>query len=302
MLDYDLISLRCRALTSRGNRSISAFRFLLLVSVSSLYSCSGVDLLNATVPDSGFKLVEDIDYGPDPRQKLDVYLPSQPADNSQVIVFVYGGAWRMGEKSDYKFIGQALSSAGHTVIVPDYRLYPEVVFPDFVTDIVLAVESLESASDSNAEIPTIDTSSIVLMGHSSGAHSVALISADPDYLADTGIAVKALIGLAGPYDLPLELEEVAPVFASATDPDKTNPLKLATDKHPQTLLIHGTDDERVEPRHTQRYFDVLQSLDVESSMLMVEGASHASIVAVIAQPLQSTSEVAPAIFAYLEDL
>ena len=278
------------------------FRILLLAALFPLYSCSGVDLLNATVPDSGFELVEDIDYGPDPRQRLDVYLPSQPADNSQVIVFVYGGAWRMGEKSDYKFIGQALSSAGHTVVIPDYRLYPDVVFPDFVTDIVLAIEAFDSASDSNNKIPPIDTSSIVLMGHSSGAHSVALISADPSYLADTGTSVKALIGLAGPYDLPLELEEVASVFALATDPDVTNPLRLATDKHPQTLLIHGTDDERVEPRHTRRYFDVLQSLDVESSMLMVDGASHASVVAVIAQPLQSTSEVAPAIFTFLEAL
>ena len=282
--------------------AISAFRVALLVAVVPLYSCSGVDLLNATVPNSGYKLVEDIDYGPDPRQKLDLYLPSQPADNSQVIVFVYGGAWRMGEKADYEFIGQALSSAGHTVIIPDYRLYPDVVFPDFVTDIVLAVESLESPQNYNDENPSIDTSSIVLMGHSSGAHSVALISADPAYLADTDITVKALIGLAGPYDLPLELEEVAPVFASATDPDLTNPLKLAANNHPQTLLIHGTDDERVEPRHTRRYFEVLQSLDVKSSMLMVEGASHASIVAVIAEPLQSTSEVAPAIFAFLEEL
>ncbi|MDC0434977.1 alpha/beta hydrolase [bacterium] len=277
-------------------------KFLLFVAVFPLTSCSGVDVLNATVPDSGYTLVEDIDYGPDPRQKLDLYLPTQPTDDSQVIVFVYGGAWRMGEKSDYEFIGQALSSAGHTVIVPDYRLYPEVVFPDFVTDIVLAIESVESASDSNDSVPTIDTSNVVLMGHSSGAHSVALIAADPRYLADTDTSVKALIGLAGPYDLPIELEEVAPVFASATDPDLTNPLKLATDTHPQTLLIHGTDDERVEPRHTRRYFDVLQSLDVDSRMLMVDGASHASVIAVVADPLQSTSEVAPAILAFLDEI
>ena len=277
-------------------------KFLLCVAVFPLTSCSGVDVLNATVPDSGYTLVENIDYGPDPRQKLDLYLPTQPADDSQVIVFVYGGAWRMGEKSDYEFIGQALSSAGHTVIVPDYRLYPEVVFPDFVTDIVLAIESVESASDSNDEVPTIDTSNVVLMGHSSGAHSVALIAADPRYLADTDTSVKALIGLAGPYDLPIELEEVAPVFASATDPDLTNPLKLAADTHPQTLLIHGTDDERVEPRHTRRYFDVLQSLDVDSRMLMVDGASHASVIAVVAEPLQSTSEVAPAILAFLDEI
>ena len=233
---------------------------------------------------------------------MDLYLPSDPVDNSQVIVFVYGGAWRMGKRSDYKFVGQALSSAGHTVIIPDYRLYPEVVFPDFVTDIVLAIKSVKSLDDSDSEIPYIEMASIVLMGHSSGAHSVALISADQRYLADTGTRVRALIGLAGPYDLPLENEEVAPVFASATNPDDTNPLKLATKDHPETLLIHGTDDERVEPGHSQRYLDVLQSLGVDSRLLMIEGGSHASVVAVIASPLQSTSEVAPAVFEFLEGL
>ena len=284
------------------NKAFPTCRVLLLLAVLPLHSCSAIDLLNASVLATGYDLIEDVDYGPESRQKMDIYLPTDPLDNMQVIVFVYGGAWRTGEKSDYEFIGQALSSAGHTVIIPDYRLYPQVVFPEFVTDIVLAIESVKSLQNTNESIPGIDTSSIVLMGHSSGAHSVSLISSDERYLANKDTSVKALIGLAGPYDLPLELDEVAPVFASADDPDSTNPLKLATRDHPKTLLIHGTDDERVEPGHTQRFFDVLQSLDVDSRMFMIEGGSHASVVAVIAKTLQSTSDVAPTIFEFLEGL
>jgi len=229
-------------------------------------------------------------------------VPSSPAANSQIVVFVYGGAWRSGEKADYEFIGQALSSAGHTVVIPDYRRYPQVVYPSFVTDVAMAIASLNNQSRSSSGMPDIDFSNVVLMGHSSGAHSAALITTDTSYLVDSGVSVRGLIALAGPYDLPLENAEVQPVFKSADDPRRTNPTLLASAEHPATLLIHGADDERVDPTHSKKYHNVLQSLEVDSSLMIVEGSGHAAVVAAIATPLQNTNNVMPSILSFLDGI
>ena len=45
-----------------------------------------------------------------------------------------GGGWRSGRRQDYRFIGEALTSRGYVVVVPDYRVYPDVRFPTFVED------------------------------------------------------------------------------------------------------------------------------------------------------------------------
>lgn len=277
-------------------------KFSLLLFLLPLHACSALDVLNASIPEVGYRLISDISYGAKARQKMDIYVPETAAANTQVIVFVYGGAWRSGEKGDYEFVGQALSSAGHTVVIPDYRLFPQVVFPEFVTDVALAIKSLNSVEIVSAIPIEADFSSVVLMGHSSGAHTVALLTTDTQYLVDSGVALKGLIALSGPYDLPLENDEVAPVFSSAEDPRFTNPTILASATHSATLLIHGTDDERVEPWHSQQYYDVLQSMDVESSLLLIEGDGHAAVVAAIAKPLQATSSVMSSVLEFLGGL
>jgi len=47
------------------------------------------------------------------------------------VVYFYGGSWREGSKIDYRFVAQALTSRGFIVVLPDYRLYPQMIFPAF---------------------------------------------------------------------------------------------------------------------------------------------------------------------------
>ena len=58
---------------------------------------------------------------------------------AKVVIFFYGGSWRNGSKTDYRFVAQALTSRGFIVVLPDYRVYPQVIFPAFVEDGALAV-------------------------------------------------------------------------------------------------------------------------------------------------------------------
>jgi acetyl esterase/lipase len=167
-----------------------------------LGGCAATSVVNGLTPEDDFRLVADIRYGPEPRQALDIYLPTRTPLRRTPLVFVYGGAWERGDKADYLFVGQAFAELGYATVVPDYRLYPDASFPDFVDDVAAAVTT---ALGRLGKAACLDARRVVLVGHSAGAHTAALLALDPDYLARAGaIEPAALVGLAGPYDLPLD--------------------------------------------------------------------------------------------------
>lgn len=252
-----------------------------------------LDLLNKLTPQSGYTLNANVAYGSNVRQTLDVYHPTEPK-SAPTVVFVFGGAWREGAKEDYEFVAHALASEGYTTVVPNYRLYPEVVYPDIVNDVRDAVVYLRE----NSEVLALNSTDIVLMGHSSGAHTAALLTASDQYFQNEPWLV-GLIGLSGPYDLPLDLEEVFRVFPDIEDPDSVNPTALATSNHPPSLLIHGADDERVLPKHTRRYAEVLKEQAVEHAAFLLEREGHAEVVAGLSIRLEFLNDGKQAVFDFL---
>jgi acetyl esterase/lipase len=148
-----------------------------------LTGCTGLQLLNATVSHRGYVRTANIAYGPDPRQKLDVYLPKQMSPNAKVVIFFYGGSWREGSKADYRFVAQALTSRGFIVVLPDYRLYPQVTFPAFVEDGASAVRWVRD----NISNFGGDTNQLYLMGHSAGSHIAALLHAGRALFESRGV-------------------------------------------------------------------------------------------------------------------
>ena len=146
--------------------------------LSLLSACSPLKAIDKFVPKSGYKLKADVPYGSGSRQKLDIYLPASQLKSEAVIVFLYGGSWRKGSKRDYRFVGQMLASQGYAVVIPDYRLFPEVIFPAFVEDAAAAISWVYK----NRVGPGEPSNKIVLMGHSAGAHSAALLALDKTYL------------------------------------------------------------------------------------------------------------------------
>ena len=104
-----------------------------------LVGCSPLGALDALTPAGDYAATLDIAYGPQPRQRLDVYVPAGPAVTRSVIVFFYGGNWQSGDKAGYRFVAESLTRHGHIVVIPDYRVYPAAVFPGFVEDSARAV-------------------------------------------------------------------------------------------------------------------------------------------------------------------
>ena len=171
-----------------------------------LTACSAVDVLNATVPSDTYRNIANLPYGDQPRQKLDVYLPTQPiadqalaAGGTPMVVFFYGGSWSSGDRADYRFVGEALASHGIVAVVADYRLSPDVRYPVFLQDSALA---MRWAFD-NAQKYGADPARLFVMGHSAGAYNAAMLALDKRWLGGVGLSPARLagwIGLAGPYD------------------------------------------------------------------------------------------------------
>ena len=113
-------------------------RYLVTLIACLSSACTPVKILNSLVPESGYQSISAVKYGTNSRQKLDIYLPKneykQQDSTRKVVIFYYGGNWDSGERADYKFVAEALVSQGYIVVIPDYRVYPEVLFPDFMAD------------------------------------------------------------------------------------------------------------------------------------------------------------------------
>ena len=62
-----------------------------------------------------------------------------PDAKAPVVVFIFGGSWRDGDKEAYRFVGDALTARGIVTVIADYRLYPETSYPGFVEDTAAAV-------------------------------------------------------------------------------------------------------------------------------------------------------------------
>ena len=127
------------------------------------------------------RVVSDVAYAKstDKKQMLDIYMPDKFAGKAPVIVSLYGGALRAGDKSGEGFVGKRLSERGFITVVPNYRLSPDVSHPAHVEDAAAAVAWVRN----NIAKYGGDSTSIVLIGHSAGAYLAALLTMDARYLA-----------------------------------------------------------------------------------------------------------------------
>ena len=161
-------------------------------------------------------VTRDVPYGDLERQKLDLYLPAGQTGDAPVLVFFYGGSWQEGAKGDLRETAESLAAAGMIVAVPDYRLYPQVVFPVFVEDCAAAVAHVRWMLSQLG-----GRHRLFIGGHSAGAFNAAMLAADEHYLADAGVPADAVAGyvlLSGPYVMggPNMISPYSEIFPAGT--------------------------------------------------------------------------------------
>lgn len=273
--------------------------FYLLAAASiaiGLAACSPLTALNALSPVDGADTTTGIAFGAAARLKLDVYRPANSAAGAPVVVFFYGGNWRSGERQDYAFVGRALASRGIVVVIPDYRLYPQVSYPDFLDDSAQAVAwTIRHIGSYGGNVDNL-----FVMGHSAGAYNAAMVALDGRWLGKQGLAPSALagwIGLAGPYDfLPIENKDAKPVFHFPDTPPASQPINHLDGSKLPVLLIAANSDNLVNPkRNTGGLATRLRGHGVAVTETYYDGVSHTTLVASIAAPLRGLAPTLDAI-------
>jgi acetyl esterase/lipase len=243
-------------------------------------------ILNSLTALQRYQVTTDLPYADGVRRKLDVYRPRDAAE-APVIVFFYGGSWQSGTKSMYRFLAATLAARGYVVVVPDYRLYPEVGFPDFLTDAALAVRWTHD----NIAGFRGDPRRIFLMGHSAGAHIAAMLALDREWLNAAGLDssrdIAGLIGISGPYDfLPIRDTILQTIFGGSDRP-QTMPINFAGRDEPPALLLTGGDDTVVDPGNTLRLAAKLKRNGNDTTEVTYRRFGHMTILAAFA-PLAGT--------------
>ncbi|GGD26502.1 alpha/beta hydrolase [Aureimonas glaciei] len=276
---------------------------LMLLAV--LSACSGPALLNAVTSKAGYRVTEDLRYGPGERGTYDLYVPDGADATTPVVVFFYGGGWDSGSKGIYPFVGQSLASAGVIVAIPDYRVYPEVQFPGFVEDGARAVAAVATAAREGRHGLVPGVHPLFLMGHSAGAQIAALLSLDSPYLADaggTGQKLSGLIGLAGPYDfLPLTDERYKRVFPPRLR-SASQPVNFVTATAPPMLLVAGAADTTVRPANSRSLAEKVRAAGGSATVDILPGVDHIGAVSGLATALPlGDRTIRPAVLAFIKE-
>lgn len=264
-----------------------------------LSGCSAAGFLNTLVPTDTYRGRSGVRYAAGERGLLDVYQPLVAPPNAKppIVVFFYGGNWRSGERGDYRFVGEALAARGAIVVIPDYRLVPEVHYPEFLQDCAAAVRWVfENAAALGGEAANIH-----LMGHSAGAYNAAMLALDARWLGPQRDRLAGFIGLAGPYDfLPIGNPDTQRAFRWPATPPDSQPLAHVSARAPRTLLLAAAKDSLVDPaRNTEGLARRLRAVGVDVTARVFDGVSHVTLVGALARPLRGMAPVLDEAAAFL---
>jgi acetyl esterase/lipase len=254
-----------------------------------LASCSSMQVVNGVTTSKGYEPQTGILYNDATGLVLDVYAPPN-AQDAPVVVFFYGGRWSGGIRSEYKFVGQALTQQGFIVVVPDVRAYPKVRFPTFVEDAAKAVKWTRDNIGKYGGSPD----KLFVMGHQSGAHIAAMLALDEEFLKGVGGSrkwLRGMIGLAGPYDFELNESELRDMFGPPDAFYKSQPIHYVDGHNPPLLLLHGEDDTDVLVKNTRNLAAAVVRAGGAVETVFYPQMQNNWILATIAAPLRKRSDV-----------
>ncbi len=190
-----------------------------------------------------------ISYGSSSDQVYDVWTAQNTDGPAPLVVFVHGGGWTNGSKDTASgpYKATHFPQQGYAYASINYRLVPEVTVEDEARDVAAAVASLISHADELG----IDPTRVVIMGHSAGAHLVALVGTDESYLRSVGLTEASLRGViaidGAAYDVPQQIAFGGIMHdrylqAFGTDPARQTALsptfQVASPNAPAFLLPH----------------------------------------------------------------
>lgn len=225
--------------------------------------------------------------------QMDFYKPKNAEGQLPLLVFIHGGSWKGGKRSDYLVYLIKFAQKGYMTATVSYRLSGDSIYPAAVEDVNDAVAWLFE----HGEDYGYDPDRIALVGGSAGAH-LALLSAygwnrkgvlqDKGAQSDAAHRIKAVVDIYGPVVLTTPYARSQPLvvkFLGQTyddNPDlykEASPLSWLTRQAPPTLILHGTSDNLVPVSQSDLLKHKLDSAGVPSEYYRFPLWPHAMDVA-----------------------
>jgi acetyl esterase/lipase len=263
----------------------------------------GVQAASTAAAKSTPRIFADLAYGPDPAQKMDVYLPTGFAGPRPGIELIHGGGWQGGDKGFYTALCRMLAARGFVAFSVNYRLAPTFRYPAQADDVQSAARWMRA----HAAVYHFDPTRLGALGDSSGAHLALILgtrdtqtnvqsSADPALAAQSSRA-QCVVDFYGPSNLTATALTAAQLAGPETDgqkivfhllhdllggtPQETSALARAASplfsvdaKSAPTLIVTGMDDPLVLPSQSERLADALHAAGVETTLAIIYKQGH----------------------------
>jgi acetyl esterase/lipase len=242
----------------------------------------------------------------DAAQKMDLYFPASGGP-WRTLVYVHGGSWMHGDKSEASMFAHMMTSLGYLVVSLNYRLYPPATWPSMIQDVKCAIRSLRA----HAGEYNLDANRIAAIGPSAGGHLVSLLGTtdqsagyDVGEYLDQSSRVQAVIAMAAVTDLTqnfpnADIELMKRIGFGEDNIVEASPITYVTPDDPPFLLIHGDQDELVPYQQSQLLYDKLVQANVPAQLVIVKNARH-SLIDVNADVSPSLLELNQMILQFLE--
>ena len=218
----------------------------------------------------------DVAYGANPRQRLDIFLPPA-ATPAPVAVFVHGGFWRAGDKSNFSYLAEGLRSLSAAVVIVGYPLCPAASLDEVVGSMRSALRWIVARAHEFGGDPR----RLWLFGHSAGAHLVAMCCCGSG--AEGGWSSPSIEGavmLSGMYDLePLRLCYInAQIRLDAGQVARLSPARLWAMVAGPMIIAVGDEETAEFHRQASEFAAAMASQGVRAELIVVPSANHYTVV------------------------
>ena len=220
--------------------------------------------------------------------EADVFLPPLEEKNRPAVLFIHGGGWIEGDRSQLRGYGILLARLGFVCMCNSYRLSNESIWPAQIQDVNCAIRYLRA----NATDLGLDPDRIGVSGNSAGGH-LSLMAAATNYdqifegeggSNEVSSKIKAVCAIYPPttirqLEMPNPLENAFLMLmgkeAKKEDYDKASPLNYITEDYPPCMLIHGSTDSVVRLKDSTKFYEKLIEFNRPTSLHIFSEEEHA---------------------------
>jgi acetyl esterase/lipase len=246
--------------------------------------CARAGVKDTVISDLPSSSYQNVAYGPDPKQVMDIYLPQgRTTTSTKVLFLIHGGSWSGGDKYTFQGYVDSLKKflPDYALVNVNYRLanFSTNKFPTQENDVKAAITQVMDRADEYQV-----SKNIVLLGASAGAH-LALLHA---YKYTEPAKPLAVISFFGPTDIEdlynfpaypqvpqlLELLLGGSPTSNPTIYKQSSPVTFITSESCPTLLFQGGKDLLVTPKQSALLKDKLTAAGVVNELIVYPNEGH----------------------------